>query len=254
MIFALVSIFIFFVVSFAINIFALTSIKKFFGLKSPTHRKATELIFISGVVSIIVTLVATYLKLTSLAFFIVLLILFVVFHAVLFYQYKSTWKKSLGVYIVFSLVTIAISALTIIPFRKYVFEPYLVSGESMQPLYQKGDTVLVSKWSITFPRGEVVIYRDKEKGNHYIGRVVGLPGELVELRVGELRINNKKIVEDYVVVSAQETFAARLKAGEYFILPDVRTKPIDFKRYGRIGVSQLVGGVYLNIHGLLKVE
>ena len=236
-----------FLLGLLINVVALIFLKRLFNVKKPTYRKATSLIFISGFVSIVLTFFLSFLGLEAHAIFLVLLGVFVVFYIVLKKQYKVSFTTSLYIYILFSVITIAISLATILPLRTYVAELFVVSGGSMEPLFKKHDYVLVKKWQATPMRGDVVIYADKERKSHYIGRVVGLPGELVELRSDKVLINNKVVSESFTHTDATETYAARLKNDEYFILPDIRQKPINFKTYGRINTVQLVGEVFFDV-------
>jgi signal peptidase I len=241
-----------FLVGLLINVVALIFLKRLFNLKKPTYRKATSLIFISGFVSLLLTFILSYLGLEAMAIFLVLLGVFVVFYLVLKKQYKATFITSLYIYILFSVITIAISLATILPLRTYVAELFVVSGGSMEPLFKKHDYVLAKKWQEIPERGDVVIYTDKDRKSHFIGRVIGLPGELVELRADTVLINNRAINESYTHTDATETFAARLKNDEYFILPDIRQKPINFKLYGRINKAQVVGEVFFHLGGVIK--
>lgn len=82
--------------------------------------------------------------------------------------------------------------------RLFLFEPYLVEGSSMDPTLHDGDRLFVSKSSFMIgdvKRGDIVIIDGDEKDVHYVKRVIGLPGDTVEVKGHKLKINGKQLAE-----------------------------------------------------------
>ncbi len=119
----------------------------------------------------------------------------------------------------------------------YFFGEKVVNvGESMSPTLENGDTVLVNKlnYSITGPsRGDVVVFKPhgNENTHYYIKRVVGLPGETVEIKEGKIYIDGEVLEEELETEPVQEAGVAaslvKLGEDEYFVLGDNRNNSED---------------------------
>src|SRR3989338_11483072 len=87
---------------------------------------------------------------------------------------------------------VAISLAIILPIRYYLVQPFFVKGASMEPSFEDGDYLLVDEISYRFSepiRGDVIIFRyPEDRSQFFIKRIVGLPGETVEIK------NNKVII------------------------------------------------------------
>lgn len=105
------------------------------------------------------------------------------------------------------------------------FSLYLAKGESMHPGLRSGDLVLVDKLAYRAEnpeRGDIVVARDRD--GLIVKRVVGLPGEEVELRLGELLVNRLPLAEDYAVEPGRLSLGrGRLLEDRYALLGDNRS-------------------------------
>jgi signal peptidase I len=76
---------------------------------------------------------------------------------------------------------IILAAIIVIPIRLFVFQPFIVSGESMYPTFHNGDYLIVDELSYRFHeprRGDVIVFRyPNDPKRFFIKRVIGLPGE-----------------------------------------------------------------------------
>ncbi len=109
-------------------------------------------------------------------------------------------------------------------------------GDSMNPELENGDIVLVNTliYNAKNPsRGDVIVFKPQGDGSmhSYIKRVIGLPGETVEIKSGIIYIDGKEFKEDYDTSVIQEAGLAaekmKLKKQEYFVLGDNRLSSTD---------------------------
>ncbi|MEI6326767.1 MAG: signal peptidase I [Candidatus Roizmanbacteria bacterium] len=154
--------------------------------------------------------------------------------------------------------------LSSIPTFIYLFmsRPYQIKGVAMYPNYTNGMYVMtdvVNQNNTKVKRSDVLIFvSPKSAGVDYIKRVVGLPGETVMLRSGDIYINGKKLDEGkYIsstVYTSGSTFLAeeqtvQIPSGQYFMLGDNRPESSDSREWGfvpRENIISTVGPCYWN--------
>jgi signal peptidase I len=92
----------------------------------------------------------------------------------------------------FDLVSFLVFVTGVVLFiRFFVFNPYTVVGQSMEPIFHQGDFIIVDKitpklWKLE--RGDVIVFVPPGKSVPYIKRIIGLPGEIVKIQGGEVSI------------------------------------------------------------------
>ncbi len=126
---------------------------------------------------------------------------------------------------------------------------YRVTGESMYPSIRAGDWLLVRRDAhrrAAPTRGDIVIVRDpRNTTEKYVKRVVGLPGEEVSTRDGELLIDGGRLSEPYLEGLPSsvglDTKSWRLRDGEYFIMGDNRAHSTDSRDFGPVESRLIVG-------------
>ncbi len=127
-----------------------------------------------------------------------------------------------------------------------------VAGDSMKPVLNNGDVVLVNRFSYSLgspKRGDLVVFKPKgnENDHYYIKRVVALPGETVELVEGGIYIDGEKLEEDYETTPLTDvgivTEKITLDADEYFVLGDDRQNSEDSRdmEVGNVKRSEIFG-------------
>ena len=123
-----------------------------------------------------------------------------------------------------------------------------IRGDSMVPSLSDGAWVRVDRWVYrrTVPRrfDVVLMEHPKRDGFWEVKRVVGLPGERVELIRGALRINGSK-PDDVVSVPDTVDYQWQLQAGQYVVLGDNRLFSTDSRVFGPVTSRHIVGRVVL---------
>lgn len=135
--------------------------------------------------------------------------------------------------------------------RKNV-EPIKVSGNAMSPNYTDGQFWIVDKviYSNTQPqRGDVVLFKDMaDPSKEYAKRIVGMPGEEIEIKDGVVNINGQPLSEPYLPNSVSTSAGNYpqpsqkvIPQGQYFILGDNRTGSYDSRNFGFVPKENIIG-------------
>ena len=134
-------------------------------------------------------------------------------------------------------------------------------GQSMMPLLQSGDVVLVNRLSYDFGKPDrmdiVVFLRDDNKAN--IKRVIGIPGDVVQIKNGFIYLNGERLEAedglDEVALAGLAEHPVELGEGEYFLLGDNRDSSEDsrFANVGNVRQEQIVGKVWMRIFPLIEI-
>src|SRR5271163_4768742 len=130
-----------------------------------------------------------------------------------------SWTRDLAVALGLALVIII-----------FLYQPVKVEGTSMAPLLSDQERIFINKFVYRFEpieRGDVVVFwYPLDRSKSFIKRVVGLPEDTVEIRDGQVYLNNKALQEPYIPPESDDfgTYPpTQIPMGEYFVMGDHRT-------------------------------
>jgi len=160
---------------------------------------------------------------------------------------ESTFKDFL-----IELLQVVIVALAIIiPIRYYFIKPFYVKGESMEPSFYDNEYLVIDEISYRFKdpaRGEIIVFRyPRDTKQFFIKRIIGLPGETVQVTGNKIFINGQELHEPYLDPSVQTKgeIVITLQPDEYFVLGDNRNFSLDSRSFGPLNRSYVVGKTWI---------
>lgn len=158
-----------------------------------------------------------------------------------------------------------IALLIVVPLRWFIAQPFVVRGASMEPIFENGEYLIVDQLTYRFEepkRGDVIILRyPKDPSVFFIKRVIGLPGETVELQGKRVIIRNgssdpivfdQSFIEDERMRDEYGTYALGEK--EYFVMGDNRIESSDSRAWGSLPRENIVGRPFVRLFPPTRVE
>lgn len=155
---------------------------------------------------------------------------------------------------------IALVALLLVAgFRLFVFQPFLVRGASMEPSFHNWDYLLVDEISYRFrspERGEVIVFKfPNDPSQRYIKRIIGLPGETVQVQDGQVAIfrGGERVPLDEKSYTSSDTpgsIQITLPENEYFVMGDNRNYSSDSRNWGTLPGDLIIGRVFVRVFPL----
>jgi signal peptidase I len=181
---------------------------------------------------------------------------------------KTFFSASAFAFIWETLKIVVLALLIVIPIRYFLFQPFFVRGQSMEPNFENGDYLIIDELSYRFEgpkRGEVVVFRyPYNRSQTYIKRIIGLPGEMIEIQDNKVIIYSEgkaEVLDETVYLSPdiQTTgeIRIRLDENEYFVLGDNRAVSSDSRKWGPLKKGDIIGKVSIRawpLTALAKVE
>lgn len=130
--------------------------------------------------------------------------------------------------------------------RTFLVTPIRVVGPSMNPTLASGDIMILNKVS-KIDRFDIVVIKSKKSPEILIKRVIGLPGETVEIKDGKIYINGKVLKENYGKGETSNYNYIKVPKGEYFVLGDNRPISADSRLLGTFSRKDIKGTTKLTI-------
>lgn len=162
-------------------------------------------------------------------------------------------------------ISICVAFTIVLICKHYLFSPVVVDGESMEPTYQDEDVLIISKIS-DIQRFDQIVFKSPVNDNYYIKRVIGLPGDTIEMKDDVLYINGEKYNEPYVnrkeealqytedFTLEQLTGKETVPEGYVFVLGDNRLHSGDSRHYGFIAMDEILGVSKVRIFPIQQFE
>lgn len=194
-------------------------------------------------------------------------------------------ERYLGVggFILESLKVFILAFIIIVPIRVFLFQPFFVQGASMEPNFENSEYLIINEFGYKkttvgldgkeffsvdpfkeLARQDVIVFRyPKNRSQFFIKRVIGLPGEKVELKDGRVTIFNKENPNGFVLdekaylsekVKTSGEVSVNLKDDEYFMMGDNRMFSSDSRSWGPVKESDVIGKVFFRAWPLNRLS
>jgi len=148
--------------------------------------------------------------------------------------------------------------------RALILQPFIVYGESMEPNFHDQEALLVDKITVKFnpiKRGETIIFKaPKNPQDDYIKRVIGVPGDTIEINNGKVFVNRKELIENYLekntltILNSGEILNQKLDNNEYFVLGDNRDDSSDSREWGIVPRINIIGRPWVVVYPLSNIS
>ena len=132
----------------------------------------------------------------------------------------------------------------------FVYQPVKVEGTSMMPSLEDQERIFINKFLYRFGVGEirrgdmVVFWYPGDPSKSYIKRIIGLPGDRIEIDNGAVAVNGRQLEEDYVPAAYRDTQSVPptvVPADHYYVLGDHRSSSNDSRAWGPVHRRHIYG-------------
>ena len=152
--------------------------------------------------------------------------------------------KSLVPYIIFVVVVVFV--------RTFIITPVKVNGNSMYPTLEGNEIMLLNKLS-DIDRFDIIVVKLEEEDSELIKRVIGLPGETIEIKNNEIYINDELLDDSYGYGITYNIDPITLGEDEYFVLGDNRIISLDSRAFGTVHRSEIKGATNFIMYPFGKI-
>jgi len=181
--------------------------------------------------------------------------------------------QGVGSFIIEIVKIFILAFLIIVPIRLFLFQPFFVQGDSMYPTYENGEYLIINElgykrttigigekefFTVDYfkelERFDVAVFRyPKDPDKYFIKRVVGLPGEKVEIKDGKVKIYNSEnpnglmlneeehLTDKILTANAVHESPWQLEEDEYFMMGDNRGGSSDSRLWGPLSKDKVIG-------------
>ncbi|MCL5017373.1 MAG: signal peptidase I [Patescibacteria group bacterium] len=161
---------------------------------------------------------------------------------------------------------VLIAVVTVFAIRTFLMQPFLVSGDSMEPNFSTGNYLLVDEltYRLRAPeRGEVIVLRyPNDPSVFYIKRIIALPGDRIVINNGEIKIYNSEHPEGFVPdqsyldknLKTVGNMDVTLDKNDYFVMGDNRNFSYDSRSWGPLPKKDIIGIVRLRLFPIGEIK
>ena len=150
--------------------------------------------------------------------------------------------------------------------RAFFLQTFFVPSTSMYPTLKPGDRIVVEKVTKSVQPGDIIVFSRPPAEDcggppvpDLVKRVIGLPGDTVEVRNDKVYLNGKVLPEPWLPAATDESnpYTANygpvtVPAGDYFVMGDNRTRSCDSRMWGPVKGSSIVGKVVMIVWPLSR--
>jgi signal peptidase I len=158
------------------------------------------------------------------------------------------WSLELRDWLITAVIVFVVMSLL----NVFVFNVSTVIGQSMQPTLYEGEKLIINKITLSFAapaRGDIVVLHDPSTGpdrkEYLVKRVIGIPGDIIEVKEHQLYVNGQPAVEPYIDTDIQDSDFSALTVGQgdYFVMGDNRHAGAskDSRYFGSVPQSSIIG-------------
>lgn len=148
--------------------------------------------------------------------------------------------------------------------QAYVVRPFIVSGNSMDPNIKNGQYLIIDEVSYKLhepSRGDVIVFRaPPEPSKFYIKRIIGLPGDTVDIKGSTITITNAShpngftLAESFITHKSSDTVHETVPAESYFVMGDNRSGSYDSRGWGFLPKENIRGRALLRLLPLNSIN
>ena len=157
-----------------------------------------------------------------------------------------------------------IALLIVVPVRYFIAQPFIVSGASMENTFHTGEYLIVDQVTYRFEdpaRGDVIVFRyPQDPSKFFIKRVIGLPGETIDIQGDVVKImasdgTEVTLQEPYIKTMAENTsLTETLGDREYFVMGDNRDASSDSRVWGVLNKEKIIGRALFRLFPFSKID
>ncbi len=138
----------------------------------------------------------------------------------------------------------------------FIMQPNQVKGASMEPTFISGDYIMTSKITYKFrpvQRGDVIVFKSpKNPEIEYIKRIIGTPGDKIEIKNSQVFVNNNLVSETYISEVTnlwdggytKEGVPMTVPANYLYVMGDNRPRSSDSREFGPVPIDSIIGQVF----------
>lgn len=170
---------------------------------------------------------------------------------------------AIGIFLLELIKIVLLAGATVFIVRHFIFKPFYVKGQSMEPTFFEQEYLIIDQMSYRFRepnRGEIIVFRPPTGvKDFYLKRIIGLPGERVRIEENTVIVCNTEchVVEEntYLGKSVHTEGAVSMTLGpdQYFVMGDNREHSFDSRKFGAITKKDIVGKIWFRGYPLERI-
>ncbi len=159
---------------------------------------------------------------------------------------------------------VALALIIVIPIRMFIAQPFLVKGRSMDPTLHQSDYLIVDELSYhlrTPKRGEVIVFRfPGDPKEHFVKRVIGLPGDTLQIVNGKVTVVTKagkklELVEPYITNHSYESLEdIVVPEDNLFVMGDNRAESYDSRMWKFLPIKMATGRALIRLYPFSQID